>query len=207
MRWSPFFLVCVCCACLPQVGPPVSMDGGGPDPDGGTEVDAGVVDAGVADCTDGLRNGRESDVDCGGDCPRCGLNAQCVGPADCQTGRCSNATCRAPASTCPGAFSGCTTFVDLRSDPNPTIRFPVGGDRYAPDCVRVRVGQIVTFLGDFGPHELAQSCGPVPSLVSASSGQQLTVAFTEGVGVYGFYCTQHGGQSGSGMAGAIEVVP
>jgi plastocyanin len=69
------------------------------------------------------------------------------------------------------------------------------------------VGQSVTFLGEFGPHELAQSCGPVPNLVSAASGQQLTVAFTEGVGVYGFYCTQHGGQLGSGMAGAIEVVP
>ena len=114
----------------------------------------------------------------------------------------------APDDPCGAAFSGCTTFVDLTGAATPTITFPVGGNRYSPDCVRVKLGQSVLFTGgDFNSHELAQACGPVANVVRASNGTSATINFSAGLGVYGFYCTQHGSRSGSGMAGAVEVVP
>ena len=189
--------------CLPQVGPPV----GGEDA-GLSDADAGVHahDAGPA-CGNGTKDTLESDVDCGGPCPGCATNAACGTARDCAQGVCLSGRCAMPASVCRAAFSGCTTFVDLTDAGAPAIRFPVGGDRYSPDCVRVRLGQTVTFSGgDFSAHPLDQACGPVAALISARSGAQLTVTFGSGLGLYGFFCDQHGTASGSGMAGAIEVV-
>jgi hypothetical protein len=40
-------------------------------------------------CDDGLHNGRETDVDCGGpDCPKCRVPQRCVRDGDCRTGHC-----------------------------------------------------------------------------------------------------------------------
>jgi hypothetical protein len=42
-------------------------------------------------CTDGYRNGRESDVDCGGSdgvCPRCADHRHCLNGGDCLSGIC-----------------------------------------------------------------------------------------------------------------------
>jgi hypothetical protein len=39
-------------------------------------------------CTDGVRNGTETDVDCGGSCPACPANRQCAVNADCRSGYC-----------------------------------------------------------------------------------------------------------------------
>jgi plastocyanin len=200
MRAPLMTLVLVMAGCLPRVGPELT--------DGGDETDGGqhTHDAG-AQCTNGQRDGDESDVDCGGTCPACALTALCGSPRDCLSGVCTG-RCVAPANPCPAAFSGCTSFVDLTTSTAPTITFPVGGNRYSPDCVRVRLGQSVLFTGgDFNVHELAQACGPVSNVVRASSGTSATINFSVGLGLYGFYCTQHGSASGSGMAGAIEVVP
>lgn len=43
-------------------------------------------------CTDGIQNGEETDVDCGGNnfnCARCNLDDHCSQDSDCQSGRCS----------------------------------------------------------------------------------------------------------------------
>lgn len=189
-------LALVAAACLPQVGEPLDA--------GRLEPDAGAPDAGPL-CTDGQRDGTESDVDCGGDCSPCALTQGCADARDCASGTCVGHLCAVPASVCPNAFSGCTSFVDLTADPSPTIRFPVGGDRYAPACVRLRLGQVVHFEGGFSSHPMQQTCGPVRDEVRASSGQRLDVALS-GLGVYGYFCQRHGSASGSGMAGAIEVV-
>lgn len=186
-------------ACLPHVGPPV---------DAGAEMtDAGELDAGVLDCTNGQRDGSESDVDCGGPCTPCALTAHCNGPTDCASRVCRASVCVAPASQCRVDFSGCTSFVDLTMDPSPTIRFPAGGNRYSPDCARIRSNQTILFSGDFGNHPLAQACGPVGNVLVNRSGQSRTFSLSEGLGLYGYYCTAHGSSSGQGMAGAIEVVP
>lgn len=51
-----------------------------------------------ASCTDGMKNGDESDVDCGGSCPRCNDRATCVGNGDCASGLCGNGACVRAAS-------------------------------------------------------------------------------------------------------------
>lgn len=46
--------------------------------------------ADVDPCLDGLQNGSESDVDCGGSCPeRCALTANCLAVEDCLSGCCN----------------------------------------------------------------------------------------------------------------------
>jgi hypothetical protein len=47
--------------------------------------------AGLDTCGDGVRNGGETDVDCGGPCPKCADGKECYGGnegADCQSGEC-----------------------------------------------------------------------------------------------------------------------
>ncbi len=50
-------------------------------------------------CSDGLRNGDESDVDCGGACPQCGDAGKCNQNSDCTTGLCDR--------TCVGLYPTC----------------------------------------------------------------------------------------------------
>ena len=50
-------------------------------------------------CTDGIQNGLETDVDCGGpDCGACALGASCSMTGDCATGRCTESRCAYPTS-------------------------------------------------------------------------------------------------------------
>lgn len=50
-------------------------------------------------CTDRVRNGAESDVDCGGTCRKCVLGKQCSKESDCESRRCEEKRCR-PALSC-----------------------------------------------------------------------------------------------------------
>lgn len=53
-------------------------------------------------CTDGVKNGSETDLDCGGGCPeRCVLGQRCATHTDCSTARCESGT-QTCASLCPG---------------------------------------------------------------------------------------------------------
>ena len=47
-------------------------------------------------CSDGIKNGTESDVDCGGTCPPCGTAKSCQGAGDCASRVCLSQVCRAP---------------------------------------------------------------------------------------------------------------
>lgn len=53
-------------------------------------------------CNDGLRNGDETDLDCGGSCSvatppaPCATTKKCLFPADCESGVCRNGTCAFP---------------------------------------------------------------------------------------------------------------
>ncbi len=193
-------LVVLSVSCLPQVGPLLESDSGA----GGGG--AGGGDGGALTCTNGQTDGDETDLDCGGSCPGCGLTAACRSALDCASGVCTAGHCATPGTQCRANFATCSTFLDLTADAGATVRFPVGGTRYSPNCVRVRLGQSVTFVGDFGPHPLNQACGPVSGLFSQGLGNSYTVTFTNGLGIYGYYCSEHGSSNGSGMAGAIEVV-
>ncbi|MFT4038562.1 MAG: hypothetical protein QM692_10310 [Thermomicrobiales bacterium] len=44
-------------------------------------------------CSDGIRNGDETGVDCGGSCPPCAVGQPCAKRADCKTALCKNGVC------------------------------------------------------------------------------------------------------------------
>jgi cysteine-rich repeat protein len=44
-------------------------------------------------CADGLQNGRETDVDCGGGCAPCDVGRSCTDATDCIAGFCSSGVC------------------------------------------------------------------------------------------------------------------
>jgi endo-1,4-beta-D-glucanase Y len=67
---------------------------------------------GTSSCTDGLRNGSETDVDCGGTCAAdCANGRACVAGSDCLSGVCTTGICRA-ASCTDGLRNGSETDVD-----------------------------------------------------------------------------------------------
>lgn len=47
----------------------------------------------AASCTDGAQNGDETDVDCGGSCPACGVGAVCGDTTDCAGATCEDDRC------------------------------------------------------------------------------------------------------------------
>jgi hypothetical protein len=61
-------------------------------------------------CQDGVKNGSESDVDCGGTCPRCAVLKTCASRNDCHTALCSASTCQscAVAADCGFESDGVT---------------------------------------------------------------------------------------------------
>jgi hypothetical protein len=54
-------------------------------------------------CTDGITNGSETDVDCGGTCPRCATGKTCASRDDCASARCASGTCQ----TCVNNVTDC----------------------------------------------------------------------------------------------------
>jgi hypothetical protein len=51
-------------------------------------------------CSDGIRNGTETDIDCGGTCPRCANGKVCVNRNDCASAFCKSGTCQ-PCTSSP----------------------------------------------------------------------------------------------------------
>jgi plastocyanin len=126
-----------------------------------------------------------------------------AGPREAAPGDQGAAPAEAAAGGCSAGFASCTSFSDGTAG-TPTISFP--GLAYDPKCLRLKVGQAVSFSGSFSAHPLEQACGPAPVIASTSSGTSASFSFSK-PGLYGYYCTLHGTSTGSGMAGAIEVVP
>ncbi|MDW8244999.1 MAG: hypothetical protein RMJ84_00335 [Sandaracinaceae bacterium] len=52
-------------------------------------------------CSDGMRNGSETDIDCGGSCPPCADGRRCSSNSDCSSSNCSGGICRSCAVTSP----------------------------------------------------------------------------------------------------------
>ncbi|MBL4683805.1 MAG: hypothetical protein JKY37_04390 [Nannocystaceae bacterium] len=110
---DPIAMTCTPAACddgIQNQGE-TDVDCGGPNcntcPDGGgceqdSDCESGVCDeaAGIceaATCGDGMLNGGETDVDCGGpDCAPCGTDEQCDDNDDCISGVCDNGMCLDP---------------------------------------------------------------------------------------------------------------
>jgi hypothetical protein len=64
-------------------------------------------------CTDGLKNGLETDIDCGGGCPKCTNGKHCAKAADCLSAYCdASSTCRAKPSCGGGSVYDCVVLAD-----------------------------------------------------------------------------------------------
>ena len=81
----------------------------------GTVCPSGVCSAGsclAAACDDGVQNGDETDVDCGGSCATgCAAGLGCVSGGDCESGSCDAEVCNAPSCT-DGISNGDETGTD-----------------------------------------------------------------------------------------------
>lgn len=74
--------------------------------------DGGTANGVAASCRDGIRNGFEIDVDCGGNCGPCAVEQACLEASDCTTGLCEGGVCQAEASCDDGQQNGDETDVD-----------------------------------------------------------------------------------------------
>ncbi|MGH1344818.1 MAG: hypothetical protein ACRBN8_24875, partial [Nannocystales bacterium] len=93
-----------------------SISGSDSDTDSSTETNSESDSAG-GDCNDGVQNGDETDIDCGGSCSsQCGDGNGCGGDDDCQSGSCNEAegTCDSggDGGCDDGAQNGSETDVD-----------------------------------------------------------------------------------------------
>lgn len=66
---------------------------GGANTSGSTTVGAGGTGGNKANCVDGVKNGSETDVDCGGDCVGCDAEKHCSINTDCISKYCLRNTC------------------------------------------------------------------------------------------------------------------
>jgi hypothetical protein len=62
-------------------------------------------------CVDGIKNGTETDIDCGGSCPPCADGKMCAMGSNCQSGVCSAEVCQ-PTVCNDGIKNGNETDVD-----------------------------------------------------------------------------------------------
>ena len=74
---------------------------------------SGALTCKVASCTDTVKNGAETDVDCGGaTCPKCETGRACKVTSDCQYGSCDQNVCSCTPLTCDNYPEGCGTLPD-----------------------------------------------------------------------------------------------
>lgn len=55
-----------------------------------------VAEEQAPSCNDSVKNGNETDVDCGGSCSKCGTAQSCVSGSGCTSGVCQSGKCKAP---------------------------------------------------------------------------------------------------------------
>lgn len=83
----------------------------------GSTCASGVCNSGAcaaSSCSDGVRNGNETDVDCGGgSCPACRMGKTCAAGTDCVSSNCQGQVCA--AGTCGG--SACQQYGETGTTP------------------------------------------------------------------------------------------
>lgn len=96
------------------------------------------VEVQLPPCENGVVDGDESDVDCGGTCDVCADGRACGDPADCASGICEDGTCVAEPLGTPGRpAQDCT---QLLAKGNGRYWLDVGGVAYEVECDQVTDG-------------------------------------------------------------------
>jgi plastocyanin len=160
----------------------------------------------AATCNDGIQNGTETGVDCGGSCPKCNGSA-CTSNTECVSTVCYAGTCVANVNNCTLAGA-----MDLTGGSMTTVTFPNGNFTYAPKCIKVKVNTVVTLTGSFAGHPLEGGIvsggvtipaagGPFIPVTNTGATKDFTMTAT---GTFPSYCQPH---ALGGMNGAVFVVP
>jgi len=119
-----------------------------------------------------------------------------------------------PSGGQPLALNGCdpADYEDgSAEDSDRVVQIGAEGLKFTPPCLRVAVGQTVTFEGSLTAHPIAPgnaddnaAGSPNNPILATSTGR--SVAFTfESAGTFPYYCELHSFGAGMGMAGAIYV--
>lgn len=141
-----------------------------------------------ASCTDGIRNGLETDVDCGPDCARCAFGKTCVEGSNCLSGLCEAERCVAPASCGNGVKDRTETDVDCGGGCGPcdldracVIDSDCGSGTCWDLCVPAacRVQNLVLLVGTQGAHGYPHLLWPHPDGFAGRQSEQLTAAFMQ----------------------------
>jgi plastocyanin len=159
-------------------------------------------------CDDGIMNGTETGVDCGGSCPDACVGAACAANEDCSSGMCYN-------SLCVASINGCDidTATDMTAQAMAMITFPNGNLTYSPKCLKVSMGTDVMFMGgNFAGHPMIGGevvgntpvpTGSGPFMVVTNTGTSATFDMAA-TGTFPYYCQPH---ATLGMNGVVFVVP
>jgi hypothetical protein len=153
-------------------------------------------------CDDGMMNGDETEVDCGGSCPAC--------PVFCEWSHECGATDVCYPNVCVHSVNGCSigTATDMRNMDQVSISFD--GNGYTPSCLLVTMFTQVTFEGSFADYPLLggqikdglkQPATSGPFVAVTDSGTSHLFSLNE-CAIFPFYCAA----DGSNMAGTIFVV-
>lgn len=107
-------------------------------------------------------------------------------------------------------LAGCTeaTATD-KAGGGAVVTAGVGGFKYSPACIKIKVGESIDFKGNSAIHPLVgmTTAGTQPNPIGAAATADKTVKF-DASGTFGFFCANHGGDgSSAGMVGAVYVVP
>jgi len=118
MRLSSFFtstlLLCASLsllACASERRTPTPTDSGTSDSASDTGLDSAMPET----CGNGMLDGMETSVDCGGGCSPCADGQMCTAPADCMSGVCRGRYCLVPSCT-DAVRNGTETGVDCGGD-------------------------------------------------------------------------------------------
>ncbi|EYF07557.1 Hypothetical protein CAP_8680 [Chondromyces apiculatus DSM 436] len=139
-----------------------------------------------ATCVDGVVNGSETDVDCGGpDCAPCADLSHCWAPSDCQSHVCQSNTCRIP--TCyDEAPNGTETGTDCGGAVCPARCMPGDGCAQDSDCRSMACSGTVCLStctdDDLGGQETDVDCGG-PACAPCDVGQSCLVGADCATGV------------------------
>lgn len=139
-----------------------------------------------------------------------------TGPADAGNADTGAADSGADAATIDAGadagatVNGCTPADFAASDETAAaapraIAFPMGGApaQFTPHCMKIKVGQSVSWNGNFSAHPLEAMGGDSGNpIAQVSTGTTTSIAFPS-AGTFGFDCANHP----SSMFGAILVVP
>ncbi len=139
----------------------------------GFDCNAGFVPDGAScvppapACTDGTKNGTETDTDCGGTCPRCAGGMACDHGADCLSAACVNSLC-ATASCTNGVQDSAETDIDCGGSACPPcaagMRCHIGSDCADGTCLegscRASTCADRTKNGNETDIDCGGSCGP-----------------------------------------------